>query len=61
MLVLRLILFLGGLSLLAALLLWAITRQRVYLRWFGRIFQVVLILLLVFFLYLFGARLLAVA
>jgi len=61
LLVLRLILFLGGLSLLAALLLWAITRQRVYLRWFGRIFQVVLILLLVFFLYLFGARLLAVA
>ncbi|MFP4560784.1 MAG: hypothetical protein ACLFQ3_05625 [Thiohalorhabdus sp.] len=57
MFVLRLTLFLGGLAALASLLLWVITRQRAFLRGFVRILQVLLILLLITFGYLFGARL----
>lgn len=58
MLVLRLTLALGGLALLVSLLLWVVTRDRVYLRWFGRILQVVLLLLALFLGWRFGARLL---
>ncbi|MFA9461409.1 hypothetical protein [Thiohalorhabdus methylotrophus] len=57
MFVLRLFLFIGGLALLASLLLWVITRERFYLRWFFRILQLVLILLLVLLGALFTGRL----
>jgi hypothetical protein len=60
MLVLRLALALGGLALLVCLLLWVITRDRRYLRWSGRILQVLLVLLLLLLALMFGGRLLAV-
>jgi len=60
MLVLRLALALGGLAFVASLLLWVVTRDRRYLRWSGRILQVLLVLLLLFLALLFGGRLLAV-
>jgi cytochrome c biogenesis protein CcdA len=59
MLVLRLALVLAGLGLLASLLLWVITRDRRYLRWAGRLLQILLLLILLFLALLFGGRLLA--
>ena len=59
MLVLRLALALAGLGLLASLLLWVITSDRRYLRWAGRLLQILLLLALLFLALLFGGRLLA--
>ena len=60
MFLLRAALAVLGLAVLAGLLMWVLTRERVYLRWTGRLAQVLLILVLVWLGVMFGARLLAV-
>ena len=60
MFLLRAALALAGLGVLAGLLMWVLTRERVYLRWTGRLLQVLLVLILLWLGILFGGRLLAV-
>ena len=60
MFLLRAALAVLGLAVLAGLLMWVLTRERAYLRWTGRLAQVLLILVLVWLGLMVGARLLAV-
>jgi hypothetical protein len=57
---LRASLALAGLAVVAGLLMWVLTRDRLYLRWTGRLAQVLLVLVLVWLILMFGGRLLAV-
>jgi hypothetical protein len=57
---LRAALVLFGLAVLVGLLMWVITRERVYLRWTARLAQILLVLVLVWLGLIFGGRLLAV-
>ncbi|HKJ72350.1 MAG TPA: hypothetical protein VKA55_11400 [Gammaproteobacteria bacterium] len=59
MLLLRAALALTGLGILAGLLMWVLSRDRLYLRWSLRIAQVLLVLVLARLGLMFGARLLA--
>lgn len=60
MFLLRASLALAGLAVVAGLLMWVLTRDRLYLRWTGRLAQVLLVLVLVWLILMFGGRLLAV-
>jgi len=57
MFLLRAALALGGLAVLTCLLMAILTGQRAYLRWAGRVFLVVLLLVLVALGMRFGGRL----
>jgi len=57
---LRAALVLFGLAVLVGLLMWVITRERVYLRWTARLAQILLVLVLLWLGLIFGGRLLAV-
>ena len=60
MFLLRAALAIAGLAVVAGLLMWVLTRDRLYLRWTGRLAQVLLVLVLVWLILMFGGRLLAV-
>jgi len=60
MFLLRAALVLSGLAVAVGLLLWVVTRERLYLRWTWRLLQVLLVLMLIWLGLLFGGRLLAV-
>lgn|GEM_PF-6566726 len=60
MFLLRAALVLFGLAVLVGLLMWVITRERVYLRWTARLAQILLVLVLLWLGLIFGGRLLAV-
>lgn len=60
MFLLRAALALLGLAVVVGLLMWVLTRERVYLRWAMRLAQALLVLVLLWLGWMFGGRLLAI-